>query len=365
MTNNFGWVSSISTGLWGLVMTFFSEDTLKALTKRDALPEDIPPVQFISSGLYSLDYATGGGFPRQRVTEISGRNQSSKTTTCLICAGKVIAKGGYVAILETESALEFKWMAALGISRDEIYTGSNGGKLEDHHVHVWHPGYLESALETLITLYRSNKYDLIILDSFGGSPVRAAAESTMDDVIMMKKAKVGSAFKEKMMAVAYDGNAAVIITNQVYTNHSQPYYDKLKPEGGFVVSSGGESLPFLSAVRIYMETPGKVEDKGKNIIGRELRGFVHKNKTGRVTPQRFTFEINAQDPENPFINFAKDLALTAQTLGLLEKRGHYWFCNGENIAASDLELENLLLSNEKITSYLEGSIEEIIGKRNE
>lgn len=346
-------------------MPFFDEDTFKRLDKRKALPGKTPPIEFISSGIYALDYATGGGFPRQRVTEISGRNQSAKTTTVLVCAGRVIHHGGYVALLETESALDYKWMEILGIPRNEIYTGEEQGEMEDYHFHVWHPPYLESALETLITLYRTNKYDLIILDSFGGSPVRAAAEGSMDDVIMMKKARVGSAFKEKMMAIAYDGNAAVVITNQVYTNSNQPYYDKLKPEGGYVVSSGGESMPYLSAIRIYMETPGKLEIKKGNVtelVGKEMRGMVFKNKTGRPVPQKFKFDIRIDDPDNPYINFPQDIIDTSVLCGLLDKRGRYWFYKEENIAGSETEMMEKLINDNLFSTQLEQELWEIIGR---
>lgn len=354
-------------------MTFLSPETLKKLSARKAMPGETPEIEFIPTGIYAADLAIGGGFPRGRVTEISGREATSKTTLVLIAAAKAIERGEYVALLETESALDLKWLERLGIPEEEVYMGEEDKEMADCHLHVWHPSYLESALETLLTLYAENKYSLIVLDSFGGSPVRSAAEGTMEDATMMKLARVGSTFKTLFFARAAKGNAAVVIVNQVYVTTQQPFYDALKPEGGMVVSSGGNSIPYLASLRIYMEPPLKVSldkdtimpdgEKLKKgfIIGKRHKGMIHKNKTGKPAPSRFEFGLMIY-PES-YINYVADLADTAIAVNLIEQRGAHYYFGEEKLAHGRNALEQLLFEDVGLFTKLETLLTEHIARQ--
>lgn len=341
-------------------MGFFSEETEKKLKRRGALPANTPEITYIPTGIYALDYAIGGGYPRQRVTEISGKNGTSKTTLSLIAAAQQIKLGNYVALIETENTLDIKWLNTMGIPTDEIYMGEKDKDIGNCHLHIWHPEYLESALETLLMLYREDKYTLIIIDSFGGSPVRASMEGTMEDVVMMKRARIGSAFKEVMMATLPKGHAAIILNNHVYLNIQQQFYDKLKPEGGSVVSSGGESIPFLSGLRIYMKNPKKIEDeKNKGVIlGKVHSGMIHKNKTGRPVPIDFEFRLMIEPAV--FIDTPSDIRDTALELGILEQSGRFWKYQNEVIAGSGDEMISKIMNIEHLAGELEGKIKEAI-----
>ena len=72
------------------------------------LGDDIPVnVEAISTGSLSLDLALGiGGVPRGRIVEIYGPESSGKTTLALHILASAQKKGGEVAFIDVEHALE-------------------------------------------------------------------------------------------------------------------------------------------------------------------------------------------------------------------------------------------------------------------
>src|SRR6187399_3472973 len=67
----------------------------------------IAPVESISTGAISIDYALGiGGVPRGRVVEIFGPESSGKTTLALQIIAEAQKKGGMAAFVDAEHALD-------------------------------------------------------------------------------------------------------------------------------------------------------------------------------------------------------------------------------------------------------------------
>ncbi len=86
------------------------------------LGEDIPVnVDAISTGSLSLDLALGvGGVPRGRIVEIYGPESSGKTTLALHILASAQKKGGEVAFIDVEHALEPAYARALGVDIDSL-----------------------------------------------------------------------------------------------------------------------------------------------------------------------------------------------------------------------------------------------------
>ena len=82
------------------------------------LGDDSPVnVEAISTGSLSLDLALGiGGVPRGRIVEIYGPESSGKTTLALHILASAQKKGGEVAFIDVEHALEPAYARALGVN---------------------------------------------------------------------------------------------------------------------------------------------------------------------------------------------------------------------------------------------------------
>ena len=73
-------------------------------------------VQVIPTGCLDLDMALGvGGLPRGRVIEIYGPESSGKTTLALHILAEAQKRGGEVAFVDAEHALDPVYAAALGV----------------------------------------------------------------------------------------------------------------------------------------------------------------------------------------------------------------------------------------------------------
>ena len=118
-------------------------------------------VDAISTGSLGLDLALGvGGVPRGRIIEVFGPESSGKTTLALHILAEAQKKGGEVAFIDVEHALDPAYAEALGVNIDELL--------------VCQPDTGEQAMEICEALVRSGAIDAIVVDSVAatGPPCR-------------------------------------------------------------------------------------------------------------------------------------------------------------------------------------------------
>src|SRR6187402_3757227 len=94
----------------------FGRGAIMRLGDREA--QNVPAV---STGSIALDLALGvGGVPRGRITEIFGPESSGKTTVCQHVLAEAQARGGVVAFIDVEHALDPGYARACGVNVDEL-----------------------------------------------------------------------------------------------------------------------------------------------------------------------------------------------------------------------------------------------------
>ena len=82
-------------------------------------------VEAIPTGSLSLDLALGiGGVPRGRIIEIYGPESSGKTTLALHIVAEAQKRGGEVAFIDAEHALDPYYARALGVDIDSMLISS-------------------------------------------------------------------------------------------------------------------------------------------------------------------------------------------------------------------------------------------------
>ena len=115
---------------------------------------DKPEMQIdaIPTGSLALDAALGiGGVPKGRIIEIYGPESSGKTTLALHIVASAQKKGGEVAFVDAEHALDPDYAAAIGVDIDNML--------------VSQPDTGEQALEITDALVRSGAVDVVVVDS--------------------------------------------------------------------------------------------------------------------------------------------------------------------------------------------------------
>src|SRR5688572_21502306 len=84
------------------------------LARKGLLGAPRPPAR-VATGLDALDARLGGGWPAGRVTQLSGPRTSGRTALVLASAAEVTRRGGVVALLDAEDALDPRRASAAGV----------------------------------------------------------------------------------------------------------------------------------------------------------------------------------------------------------------------------------------------------------
>ena len=145
-------------------------------------------VDAISTGSLGLDMALGvGGVPRGRIIEVYGPESSGKTTLALHILAEAQKKGGDVAFIDVEHALDPVYAEALGVDINNLL--------------VSQPDTGEQAMEICEALVRSGAIDAIVVDSVAAMVPRAEIEGEMGDSHVGLQARLMSQAMRKLTSV--------------------------------------------------------------------------------------------------------------------------------------------------------------------
>jgi recombination protein RecA len=300
----------------------FGEGAIMRLGEATHLDVDVIP-----TGSLALDFALGvGGIPRGRVTEIYGPEGSGKTTLCQHIVAEAQKRGGTAAFVDMEHALEPAYAAVCGVNVDALL--------------ISQPDTGEQALEIAETLIRSGAVDIVVIDSVAALVPRAEIEGEMGDSHPGLQARLMSQALRKLSGAVKQSNTALVFTNQLREKIGVMF-------GNPVTTSGGRALKFYSSVRLDVRRISAIKDKGE-VIGNRTRVRVTKNK---VAPPFRLAEFDIMYDEG--ISRAGDLLDIAVELGVVEKRGSYYYYEDENMAQGRENAKQYLRDNPDVADEIE------------
>ncbi len=287
-------------------------------------------VEAIPTGSLALDIALGiGGVPKGRIIEIYGPESSGKTTLALHVVAEAQRRGGEVAFIDAEHALDPTYARALGVDIDSML--------------ISQPDTGEQGLEICEALVRSGAIDVVVVDSVAALTPRAEIEGDMGDSHVGLLARLMSQALRKLAGSIAKTNCIVIFINQLREKVGVVY-------GNPEVTTGGRALKFYASVRMEVRRVEALKN-GSEIIGNRTRVKVVKNK---VAPPLREAEFDIMYGEG--ISRLGELVDLGVKLDLVQKSGS-WFSMGElRIGQGKDSVKQYLRDNPEKADALEAEI---------
>ena len=295
-------------------------------------------VEAIPTGSLALDAALGiGGVPKGRIIEIYGPESSGKTTLALHILAEAQKRGGEVAFVDAEHALDPVYAAALGVDTDNLL--------------VSQPDTGEQALELTDALVRSGAVDAVVVDSVAALVPKQEIEGEMGDTFVGLQARLMSQALRKLAGTIAKTNCVVIFINQLRMKIGVMY-------GNPETTTGGNALKFYSSVRLDVRRIESIKE-GNNVIGNKTRVKVVKNK---VAPpfREAVFEILY----GKGISKWGELVDLAVQLDIIQKSGSWFSMGDERIGQGANSVKDYLIANPDIAEKVEAEVRENLWKLN-
>ena len=315
----------------GQIEKQFGKGSIMRLGQRGA----IAPMEAISTGAISIDYALGiGGLPRGRVVEIFGPESSGKTTLALQVIAEAQKSGGMAAFVDAEHALDAQYAQKLGVDLENLL--------------VSQPDHGEQALEIVEVLVRSNSVDVVVVDSVAALVPKAEIEGEMGEAQMGLQARLMSQALRKLTGVVSKSKTTLIFINQLREKIGVMF-------GNPETTTGGRALKFYASVRIDIRRIASIKD-GDQVIGGRTRVKVVKNK---VAPPFREAEFDVMYGEG--ISREGDLLDLAVEKRIVEKSGAWFAFSGERLGQGRENAKQFLKENPSVRQTIEERVRKELG----
>lgn len=327
-------------------------------------------IEFIPTGISTLDYAIGGGWPRGWMTQVYGPSSSGKSAMVLQSIGNYQKNHpeSLAAVIDLEKSMTEDWAVKFGIDPDRLV--------------VLRPTNVEEMITMSVEAVKANAFDIIMVDSLGAGLLQSEIENdrtrmagSAGNITRMVKA-INSSFieleRERKVANNSDGDTnelvipAVLLINQVRVNMSSMY--------GEDTYGGGKALGHMIGVNIHLRASKASADKIMGTVdGQQLRvgwmctATVEKNKLsvpGKSAGYSFVF---CECPEHEFgIDNARSVADLALATGIARVDGksiYYPTPNGtEEKVVGRNNFQQIMRENEELVKFLAEEISRDISK---
>jgi RecA/RadA recombinase len=275
------------------------------------------PTDWISTNNYALNYLISGdftkGIPLGKVTVFAGESGAGKS---FICSGNLIKnaqqQGIYPILIDTENALDEKWLHALGVSTDEDkLLKLNMAMIDD----------VAKMISEFVKSYKDipegeRPKVLFVLDSLGMllTPTDVNQFDAGDlKGDMGRKPKALTALVRNCVNMFGAHNIGLVATNHTYA--SQDMFD---PDDKI---SGGQGFIYASSIVVAMKKLKLKEDEDGNKIS-EVKGIRASCKIMKTRYAKPFESVQVKIPYETGMNPYSGLVDLFEGKGLLAKEGN-------------------------------------------
>ena len=248
-----------------------------------------------------------------------------------------VPKGGEVAFVDAEHALDPGYAAALGVDTDNML--------------VSQPDTGEQALEITDALVRSGAVDAIVVDSVAALVPKQEIEGEMGDTFVGLQARLMSQALRKLAGTIAKTNCVVIFINQLRMKIGVMY-------GNPETTTGGNALKFYSSVRLDVRRTESIKEGG-NVIGNKTRVKVVKNKVAPPFREAYFDIMYGQG-----ISKWSELVDLAVEMDIVQKSGSWFSMGDDRIGQGKDSVKAYLQENPEIAEDVEAKVRENLLRSN-
>ena len=309
----------------GQIEKQFGKGSIMKLGEHSSLNVDA-----ISTGSLDLDIALGiGGVPRGRIIEIYGPESSGKTTVALHISAEAQKRGGAVAFIDAEHALDPSYARNVGVDTENLI--------------VSQPDTGEQGLEITEALVRSGAIDVVVVDSVAALVPRAEIEGEMGDSHVGLQARLMSQALRKLTGTINKSNCIVIFINQLREKVGVMF-------GNPETTTGGRALKFYSSIRMDVRRIDSIK-QGDEILGNRTRVKIMKNK---VAPPFKVAEFDIMYNEG--ISKVGNIVDVGVKESIVQKSGAWFSYNDIRLGQGRENAKQYLRENPEIALEIENQI---------
>ena len=211
---------------------------------------EIKEVGRIPTGIFPLDLALGGGFPRGRVSIVYGNEGSCKTALTYLLMAQVQREGKKAVYLDIESSLDSSWAAKFGINMKELI--------------VITPAFAEQAVDVVEAMLYADDVGIVVIDSIAAMTTDNEIASSAEKMnVGGNSYVVGKMIRKAVSAMSREAHnnhyPALVCINQIRMKIGVMF-------GNPETFPGGNSLRFASSLTVRLN--------GKDDIVKEVHADI-------------------------------------------------------------------------------------------
>lgn len=293
----------------------------------------VADVEWIPSGILTVDNILGGGFARGKIYELYGPEGSGKTTLAYQVIARTQRLEGIAAYVDAEHAIDRVRMQELGINIEAVY--------------ISQPDYGEQGLEIAEQLIASGNIDILVVDSVAALVPKAEFEAEMGKSSIGLQARMMGQALRKLKSIVRKSRCCVIFINQIREKVGVMF-------GNPETTPGGRALKFFADVRLEIRRQAQIKSDD-TIFGQVCRLKAVKNKLAPPFVES-TFNLYY---DHRGIDTRGSILTYAISNGIIEKHGAWLSIpmgferyGGTKLGQGEAKTLEFLSENPEIENYL-------------
>lgn len=272
---------------------------------------ELPPVEWLATGMLGYDWVNGGGAPRGHAEQIYGRKSCGKTTVCLRRIAEAQRQGIVCAFIDLEHTFDETWAKKHGVDLDKL---------------ILHNPFQESGETTLTvveTMLATGEIGMIVVDSVPALCPEAMLDKGLEDKHYGGNSALLEQFFKRIIGpgLLYDSNCVLIFINQPR--------DVIGSRIPMERLPGGRALSHYTSIHTEVKRGDFITEvrNGEEIkIGQEVKLINRKNKV-RWPFREQTLRLHFANGFNPLF----EVVQFAVKYDLVEKSGAWLYYDGESM----------------------------------